>query len=90
MSRPARDVRAFVALELDAEVRRAIESLESEPPLHQRGDLRLVGVADELRVYGPLSEGMRLEVTEGEWLVGTPVQVSLPSDTPISMKLLCA
>ena len=27
---------------------------------------------------------VRLEVTEGEWLVGTPVQVSLPSDTPIS------
>jgi hypothetical protein len=27
---------------------------------------------------------VRLEVTEGEWLVGTPVQVSLPSDAPVS------
>ena len=27
---------------------------------------------------------VRLEVNEGEWLVGTPVQVSLPSDMPIS------
>lgn len=27
---------------------------------------------------------VRLEVSEGEWLVGTPVQVSLPSDAPIS------
>lgn len=27
---------------------------------------------------------VRLAVKEGEWLVGTPVQVSLPSDTPIS------
>jgi RND family efflux transporter MFP subunit len=27
---------------------------------------------------------VRLAVNEGEWLVGTPVQVSLPSDTPVS------
>ncbi|MDJ0812752.1 MAG: efflux RND transporter periplasmic adaptor subunit [Woeseiaceae bacterium] len=27
---------------------------------------------------------VRLEVAEGEWLVGTPVQVSLPSDAPVS------
>ena len=27
---------------------------------------------------------VRLEVDEGDWLVGTPVQVSLPSDTPVS------
>lgn len=27
---------------------------------------------------------VRLEVSEGEWLVGTPVQVSLPSDAPVS------
>jgi RND family efflux transporter MFP subunit len=27
---------------------------------------------------------VRLAVNEGEWIVGTPVQVSLPSDTPVS------
>lgn len=27
---------------------------------------------------------VRLEVNEGEWLVGTPVQVSLPSDAPVT------
>ncbi len=27
---------------------------------------------------------VRLDVAEGEWLVGTPVQVSLPSDSPVS------
>ena len=26
---------------------------------------------------------IRLSVAQGEWLVGTPVQVSLPSDTPV-------
>lgn len=28
---------------------------------------------------------IRLNVAEGEWLVGTPVQVSLPSDTPVEI-----
>ena len=27
---------------------------------------------------------VRLKVAEGDWLVGTPVQVSLPSNTPVT------
>ncbi len=27
---------------------------------------------------------IRLSASEGDWLVGTPVQVSLPSDTPVT------
>ena len=51
---------------------------KTERPLALRICLELVGLADEVRVYGELSEGMRLEIAEAERL-GIPVVYEDPN-----------